>query len=61
MESSNQEARILLAIQAFQNNRKKHIQPLAIAFNIPNSTLYHRIHGRPSRRDRPANSRKLTD
>jgi hypothetical protein len=61
MESSNKEARILLAIQAFQNNPENRVRSLAKSFNIPPSTLYDRIHGRTSRRDLPANSRKLTD
>jgi hypothetical protein len=61
MESSNQEARILLAVQAFQNNRRKHVRSLAKAFNVPPSTLYYRIHDQTSRRDLSANSRKLTN
>jgi hypothetical protein len=61
MESLNKEARMLLAIQASQNDSQKSVRSLAKIFTISEPTLRAQIHGRTSRRDLPANSRKLTD
>jgi hypothetical protein len=61
MEPLNKEARILLAVETFQNNQRKRVRSLTKAFDIPLSTLHDQIHDQTSRRDLPANSRKLTD
>ena len=57
---SNQEGRILLAIQAFKLRHCKSILAAAISYDVTYSTLYNRIHGMASRRDSTPNSRKLT-
>ena len=61
MESTNQEAKILLAIQALEQNNKHSVRSIAKAYSIPRTTLRDRKSGRHSRDDRPANSRKMTD
>ena len=61
MESTQKEARILLALQALNHDPKQTVRSIAKAYNIPEATLRHRSKGRPSRRDQPANSRNLTD
>jgi hypothetical protein len=61
MESTQKEARILLALQALKKSPKQSARSLAKAYNIPRITLHDRKSGRPARTDRSANSRKLTD
>ena len=60
MESSSIESRIILALEAFRKDPKLSIRSLASIYNVPRTTLQHRIAGRPSRRDIPTNSKKLT-
>jgi hypothetical protein len=57
---SNQEGRILLAIQAIKLYHFKSIQAAAISYNVPPSTLCSRINRVASQRDSLPNSRKLT-
>ena len=61
MASISYEARINLALEAIQNNKKLSIRAAAKIYNIDRTTLAQRRAGRPTRRDIPANSRKLTD
>ena len=61
MGSPSKEARLLLALEAIQNNTKLSIRAAAKLYNIPEATLRHRRAGRTARRDLPANSRRLTD
>ena len=61
MESTQKEARILLALQALKRDPKQSVRSVAEAYNIPRTTLRDRKDGRLSRPDQPANSRKLTD
>lgn len=57
---SNPEGRILLAIQAFKLRQFQSIRAAAKTYDVPYTTLYHRIHGMASRRDSIPNSQKLT-
>ena len=59
-ESSNQEGRILLAIQAIEEGKIKSARAAAVSYDIPFETLRQRICGRTSRRDSTPNSCKLT-
>jgi hypothetical protein len=61
MSSASKEARVILALQALQNDPKLSLRAVAKLYNVPVSTLGHRRTGRAVRRDLPANSRKLTD
>ena len=61
MSPPSKEARVILALQALQNDTKLSLRAAAKLYNVPVSTLGHRRTGRAVRRDLPANSRKLTD
>jgi hypothetical protein len=54
------EDRILLTVNAYQNGQFKSIQATAAAYNVPHSTLAHRIKGRKARTNIPANYQKLS-
>jgi hypothetical protein len=60
MESSSKESRIILAIQAMENNPRLTTRAAAKLYEVPRTTLQERRAGIPSRRDIPANSMKLT-
>jgi hypothetical protein len=53
---SNQEGRILLAIQAVKLGQFQSVQAAAKSYDIPRSTLRHRLNGMASRRDSYPNS-----
>jgi hypothetical protein len=57
---SNQEGRILLAVQVFKLRQFKSIYATAKSYDVPYRTLYNRIHGMASRCDSTPNSQKLT-
>jgi DDE superfamily endonuclease/helix-turn-helix, Psq domain/Tc5 transposase DNA-binding domain len=57
---TEQEGRILLAIQAIKTKEKLSIRQAARHFNVPHTTLYARLHGRETRVDLRVNSHKLT-
>jgi hypothetical protein len=59
-KSSNQEGRILLAIQAIKQGQFKSDRAAAVSYDIPKTSLRNRINGMTSRRDSTPNSRKLT-
>jgi hypothetical protein len=61
MSQSSNEARILLALQAIQNNPKLSTRRAATIYQVPFTTLYRRQNGIQSRCDTMPNSRKLTD
>ena len=61
MSSASKEARVILALQALQNDTKLSLRAAAKLYNVPVSTLGHRRTGRAVRRDLPANLRKLTN
>jgi hypothetical protein len=55
------EDRIILAVEAYKNSQFKSIRAAAAAYDVPCSTLTHRISGRKPRVDVPANCQKLKD
>jgi hypothetical protein len=59
-KSSDQEGRILLAKQAIELGQIQSIRAAADKYDVYFETLRRRVHGIPSRRDSPPNSRKLT-
>jgi len=61
MESHSNEARLLLALEALQNDKKLKIFTAAKLYNVPVTTLRRRRAGRPARRDTMPKSRRLTD
>jgi len=61
MPRSSNEARVILALEALQRDKKLSLRATAKLYNVSTSTLSDRRAGRPTRRDIPANSRNLTD
>ena len=61
MPQSSNEARILLALQALQDNPKLTVRRAANIYDVNRSTLGRRQHGILSKRDTPTKSRKLSD
>ncbi|CDM38463.1 Probable transposable element [Penicillium roqueforti FM164] len=59
-KSVEQEGRILLAIQALKNQEFTSISLAARTFNVPRSTLRHRLNGIQYRATSRVNSTKLT-
>ena len=59
-QSTSQEDRILLAIQAIKQGYIQNVKSAAETYDIPRTTLRRRIQGTTSRRDSTPNSRKLT-
>ena len=58
--STEQEGRILLAIQAFKNQEISSIREVARRFNVPESTFRRRLRGIPNLAISCVNLRKLT-
>jgi len=61
MPTPSKEARVILALEAVQNDKDLSLRAAARLYNIPYNTLRDRHAGKPARRDFPANSRNLTD
>ena len=61
MPRPSNEARVILALEALQNDEKLSLRAAAKLYNVSSSTLGDRRAGRPARRDIPANSRSLTN
>jgi hypothetical protein len=61
MSQLNNEANIILALQALQNDPKLRIRPAARIYNVRYTTLHGRLNGIPARCDIIPNSRKLSD
>ena len=59
--SIEQEGRILLAIQAIENQEKAPMRVVARTYSVPYSTLRTRLHGTLNRAESRANSHKLTE
>ena len=60
MQSNNKEARILLAIETIQKNKKLSIRKAAKLYNLPYTTLNHRMNGFTPRVETRANCHNLT-
>ena len=61
MPQQNDESQIVIALQAMQNNPKLSARAAAKIYPTDHQKISRRKRGMPSRRDIPANSRKLTD
>jgi hypothetical protein len=61
MALPSNEARINLALEALKNDYTLSLRAVAKIYSVSPATLMRRRNGRPTRRDIPANSRKLTD
>jgi len=61
MASRLNEANLILALEALQNDPKLKLYKALEIYSVPYATLYDWRAGWPARRDIPANSRKLTD
>ena len=61
MGSPSKEARLLLALEAIQNNKSLKLYTTAKLYNVPVTTLRRRRAGKPVRCDTTSNSRRLTD
>jgi hypothetical protein len=61
MPSTSKEARVILALEAIENNLKLGIRAAAKLYDVLASTLCRRRGSQPIRYDIPANSRNLTD
>jgi hypothetical protein len=59
-QSSNQEDRLLLAIQALKEHQFKSVRAAALSYDVPRTTLSSRMNGMTSRRDSTPNLQKLT-
>ena len=60
MPPTSNEARIILALEAIRNDKKLSLRATAKLYNVPESTLRYRRSGKPTRRNSPVNSKKLT-
>jgi hypothetical protein len=60
LQNINNEGRILLALQAIEKGQFYSVRAAAAVYGVSKDTLTRRRDGTPSRRDSPANSRKLT-
>ncbi len=60
MPSPINERRVILALQALQNDESLSVLAAAKAYNVNCMTLTRRRDGRPARRDTTPNSKKLT-
>ncbi|KAK3364271.1 hypothetical protein B0T25DRAFT_563300 [Lasiosphaeria hispida] len=61
MPSTSKEANLILALRALQNDKDLSVRAAAKIYNVNRTTLAQRRAGWPSRRNIPANSRKLTN
>jgi hypothetical protein len=54
------EGKLSMAIEAIQGPSKLSIRAASKIYGVKRTTLHDRVHGRPARRDAPANSKILT-
>jgi transposase-like protein len=57
---TSREGRISLAIASYYNNPKQSVRALAKAYDVPQSTLYTRVHGTLPRSEQRSINRKLS-
>ena len=61
MSSIPVEAKVILALEALENDPKLSLKAAARLYSVPYTTLHRRRASKPTRRDIPANSHNLTD
>ncbi|OJD24343.1 hypothetical protein ACJ73_04300, partial [Blastomyces percursus] len=59
-QASNQEGKLLLAIQALSQGQISSVRAAAKLYSVPQSTLVHRVSGRTARVNTPSKQRKLS-
>ena len=59
-QTSNQEGKILLAIQAFKSGQISSIRKAAALYDVPYTTLQNRLNGRTTRENSQLRNRKMT-
>lgn len=59
-QASTQEGRLFLAIQAFNNGQIFSVQAVAKSYDVPQSTLNHRVKSCTARVNTPLKNRKLS-
>ena len=60
MKASNQERKLLLAIQTFNKNQFKSIQAIARSYDVSYSILFYRFHDQATHMISQQKNRKLT-
>ena len=60
-KSTEQEGRVLLALEAIRNKQIPSVAAAATEFNIPRSTLRRRLAGTTNRSETRANNHKLSE
>jgi hypothetical protein len=60
LQSIHKEGRMTLALQAYQNGYFTSVRGAADAYDLPESTLRARVHGRPAQCDLQSVNLKLT-
>jgi len=61
MSSTSNEARVILALKAVQDDKHLSIRAAAKIYNVAATTIRRRLAGRTARRNTTPNSRRLTD
>jgi len=61
MPSTSNEAKIILALQALEKDKKLSVRATAKIYRVARKTLGRRRASKPTQRNIPANSRNLTD
>ena len=61
MESTSKESRVVLALQAIQNDPNLSVRKAAAVYNVNRATLQNRKGGRRARQDTRANSLRLSE
>ena len=61
MQIQTDEARIILAMEAVRSSSKMSIRRAATLYEVPRSSLAHRLAGRTPRNETKANCHKLTE
>jgi len=61
MYPPSKETKLILALEALENDEILSLRAAAKIYNVHHTTLFRRRAGKPARRDIPANLRNLTD
>src|SRR5690554_5045973 len=61
MDSTSDEGRLQIAIQAIRNHKGLSVRGAAKVYRVPETTLRDRMNGRRARQDTHANSKKMTE
>lgn len=59
-QASNQEGKILLALQAYKKGQVSSLRKASVLYDVPHSTLHDRLKGRTTREHAQERNRKLS-